>query len=56
MIRQEYVHARELNQDMASEMASLVAENQRLRALRRTKKVVDSHSKEPKNLMQKVNQ
>lgn len=35
-------------------MASLVPEDQRLKALLRTEKVVDSHSKEPKNLCRKV--
>ncbi|QNI04093.1 hypothetical protein HXW73_14800 [Halomonas sp. SH5A2] len=44
-LRQEYVHARELNQDMASEMASLVAENQRLRAIVENEKVVGFPSK-----------
>ena len=56
MVRHEYFHARELNQDMGSEMASLVAENQRLTALLRIEKVVDFLSKEPKNFMQKGNQ
>lgn len=44
-LRQEYVYARELNQDMASEMASLVAENQRLRAIVENEKVVGFPSK-----------
>mgnify|MGYP005812892407 CR=1 FL=1 len=44
-LRQEHIHARELNQDMASEMASLVAENQRLRAIAENKKVVGFPSK-----------
>lgn len=39
-LRQEYIHARELNQDMASEMASLVAENQHLRTIAENKKVI----------------
>lgn len=43
-LRQEHMHTRELNQDMASEMASLVAENQRLRAIAENKNVVDFHS------------
>lgn len=44
-LRQEHVHARELNKDMASEMASLVAENQRLRAFAENKKGVGFPSK-----------
>lgn len=44
-LRQEYVHVRELNQGMASEMATLVAENQRLRAIAENKKVVGFPSK-----------
>lgn len=32
-LRKEYIHIRELNRDMASEMASLVIENQRLKAI-----------------------
>jgi AcrR family transcriptional regulator len=44
-LRLEHVHARELNQDMASEMASLVAENQRLRAIAENEKVVAFRSK-----------
>lgn len=44
-LRQEHVHARELNQDMASEMATLVAENQRLRAIAENKKVIGFPSK-----------
>lgn len=39
-LRQEYIQARELNQDMASEMASLAAENERLRTIAESKKVV----------------
>lgn len=39
-LRQEHIQARELNQDMASEMASLAAENERLRAIAESKKVV----------------
>lgn len=38
-LRQEHIHTRGLNQDMASEMASLVAENQRLRAIAENEKV-----------------
>ncbi|MGP9630951.1 hypothetical protein ACT3TA_16165 [Halomonas sp. AOP42-C1-46] len=44
-LRQEYAHARELNQNMASEMACLVAENQRLRAIVENEKVVGFPSK-----------
>lgn len=44
-LRQEYAHARQLNQDIASEMASLVAENQRLRAIAENEKVVGFPSK-----------
>lgn len=44
-LRQEHMHTRELNQDMASEMASLVAENQRLRAIAENEKVVGFPSK-----------
>ncbi|WP_235272522.1 hypothetical protein [Halomonas sp. KO116] len=44
-LRQEYVHARQLNQDIASEMASLAAENQRLRAIVENEKVVGFPSK-----------
>lgn len=44
-LRQEYVYARQLNRDMASEMASLVAENQRLRAIAEDEKVVGFPSK-----------
>ncbi|BBI71629.2 hypothetical protein ACXGSL_15485 [Vreelandella aquamarina] len=44
-LRQEHVHARELNRDMASEMATLVAENQRLRAIAENKKVIGFPSK-----------
>ena len=39
-LRQEHIRSRELNQDMASEMATLEAENQRLRAIAESKKVV----------------
>ena len=39
-LRQEYLDTRELCQNMASEMASLVAENQRLRAIVENDKVV----------------
>ena len=48
-LRQEHVRARELNQDMASEMAALEAENQRLRAIAESKKVVVFPSKNLKN-------
>nr|WP_289073129.1 hypothetical protein [uncultured Halomonas sp.] len=44
-LRQEHIHARQLNQDMASEMASLVAENQRLRAIADNKNVIGLPSK-----------
>ena len=44
-LRQEHIRARELNQDMASEMATLEAENQRLRAIAESKKVVVFPSK-----------
>lgn len=44
-LRQEHINARELNQDMASEMASLVVENQRLRAIAENKKVIGFASK-----------
>lgn len=40
VLRQEHIRSRELNQDMASEMATLEAENQRLRAIAESKKVV----------------
>ena len=46
-LRQEYIHARELNQDMASEMASLVATNFRLRAIADNKEVVAFPTKKP---------
>lgn len=39
-LRHEHVHVRELNQKMASEMAKLVVENQRLRAIAENKKVL----------------
>ena len=39
-LRQEHIRARELNQDMASEMATLVAENERLHAIVEFRKVV----------------
>ncbi|MEQ9011306.1 hypothetical protein [Algiphilus sp.] len=39
-LRQEHIHVRELNADMASEMAALVAENERLRAIAESKKVI----------------
>ncbi|MEQ9447785.1 MAG: hypothetical protein RLN70_02645, partial [Rhodospirillaceae bacterium] len=38
-LRQEHIRSRELNQDMASEMATLEAENQRLRAIVESEKV-----------------
>lgn len=44
-LRQEHIRIRELNQDMASEMATLEAENQRLRAIAESKKVVVFPSK-----------
>ncbi|MDN7132328.1 hypothetical protein JNO04_08175 [Halomonas sp. MC140] len=44
-LRKEHIHVRELNHDMASEMASLVAENQRLCAIVENKKVVGFPSK-----------
>ncbi|MDR5900142.1 hypothetical protein QC823_14260 [Halomonas vilamensis] len=44
-LRQEYIHARQLNQDMASEMATLVVENQRLRAIAENNNVVGLPSK-----------
>ncbi len=47
-LREEHIRARELNQDMASKMATLVAENQRLRAIAGNKKVVAFPSKKPK--------
>lgn len=47
-LRQEHIHARELNRDMASEMASLVAENHRLRAIAENEKVVGFPSKKPR--------
>ncbi|NYT73775.1 hypothetical protein HZU72_15265 [Halomonas sp. QX-2] len=47
-LRQDYIHTRELNQDMASEMASLVAENQRLRVIVENEKVVGFPSKKPR--------
>ena len=44
-LRDELIYARELNQKMASEMASLVAENLRLRAIAENNKVVAMPSK-----------
>lgn len=38
-LRQEHIRTRELNQDMASEMAALEAENARLQAIAESKKV-----------------
>ncbi len=40
LLRHEYTHTRELNQNMASEMATLVLENQRLRAISENKNKV----------------
>ena len=44
-LREEYLDIRKLNQDMASEMASLVSENQRLRAIVENEKVADFSSR-----------
>lgn len=46
-LRKEYRQARELNRDMASELASLIAENQHLRAIVENEKVVGFPSKKP---------
>jgi AcrR family transcriptional regulator len=40
LLRKEYISIRKLNQDMASEMASLVIENQRLRSLENNTKII----------------
>lgn len=48
-LRQEHIRSRELNQDMASEMATLEAENQRLRAIAESKKVIVFPAKKPKS-------
>lgn len=47
-LKQAYIRTRKLNQDMASEMASLAAENHRLRTIADSKKVVVFPSKNPK--------
>ncbi|RQW71834.1 hypothetical protein EBB56_05285 [Halomonas sp. YLB-10] len=44
-LRQEHLDIRKLSQDMASEMASLVAENQRLRSIAENEKVAGFPSK-----------
>lgn len=44
-LRKEYLDIRKLSQNMASEMASLVAENQRLRSIAENEKVVGFPSK-----------
>ncbi|WP_192034956.1 hypothetical protein [Halomonas sp. YLGW01] len=44
-LRQEYLDIRKLSQDMASEMASLVADNERLRSIVENEKVVGFPSK-----------
>lgn len=49
-LRDEHVQARELNQDMASEMATLVAENERLRVIAESKKVAVFPSISPKSV------
>lgn len=49
-LRKEYRQARELNRDMASELASLIVENQRLRAIVENEKVVGFPSKNPKTV------
>ncbi|MFI9653414.1 hypothetical protein ABGV17_01600 [Guyparkeria sp. GHLCS8-2] len=46
-LREEYAEVRTLNRDMASEMASLAAENRRLRAIVDNEKVVAFPSKKP---------
>lgn len=46
-LREEHRHIRELNQEMASEMATLLAENLRLRAIAENKKVVKFPSQNP---------
>jgi AcrR family transcriptional regulator len=48
-LRQELISSRELNQDMASEMATLEVENQRLRAIAENKNIVDFPAKRPKS-------
>lgn len=48
-LRQEHIRSRELNQDMASEMATLEAENQRLRAIAESKKVIVFPTKNQKS-------
>lgn len=40
-LRMELIHTRELNRDLASEIATLVVENKRLRAIVEDNKVVD---------------
>lgn len=49
-LRQEHIHIRELNRDMASEMASLIMENQRLTAIVENKNVVDFPLKNSKTV------
>lgn len=44
-LRQEHLDIRKISQDMASEMASLVAENQRLRSIAENEEVVGFPSK-----------
>ena len=46
-LREEYSEVRELNRDMASEMASLAMDNRRLRAIVENQKVVAFRSKKP---------
>ena len=49
-LRQELMRARELNQAMASEMATLMAENKRLRSAAESNNVVVFPSKNPKSV------
>lgn len=46
-LREEHRHTHKLNQDLASEMASLVTENLRLRAIAENRKVVAIPTKRP---------
>lgn len=46
-LREEHLRIRKLNQDMASEMATLLTENLRLRIIANNKKVVAFPSKNP---------
>ncbi|MEQ9130854.1 MAG: hypothetical protein RLP08_15440 [Marinovum algicola] len=48
-LRQEHIRSRELNADVASKMMTLVAENERLRAIAESKKVVILPTKNPKS-------